>query len=779
MQKRIWFWLFVKIGVLVAYSQGVMRGQWRDHFSYMSAKFVEVTPDVVWAATQKALFYLDKKTEEIHKISRIQGLSETSISAIAWDATRENLMVGYVNGNIDLVKTSGIIYNIPDIKISHINGEKKINQIFIYNDFAYLATQFGIVVLNLRKNEIKETYVLSSTSAGNPVYDIQIIGDSIYAATQNGIFVANISSANLAYFGNWHKISGLPTPTSQEKFLKLARVTNKLLILFKQPSWGDDVIFRYSNGVVDTFLSIDREINSIVYSKNKILVCNGFSLEIYDSTFQFYGKIYIYQTHDGIDSLSPMPNDAEYDTNSDFLYIADELRGLVKNWGIWDDWYFTPSSPFLSTCFSINISGKMVGITGGGFNSSYNNIFSPAFWAVFADEKWKSYHSIFYHSLDTFKDPTAIYVDPFDPAHMFVGFFNQGLIEFKNGQIVQQWNASNSSLSPASGTDKVRVTSITPDKQGNLWITTCQTNNILSVLTSKKELITFNIPTSFTTTGTKRIAFDSHGNKWIPLPRNEGIIVFNENGTLLNFSDDKYMKLSTSPNQGNLPNLSVNTIAIDKNDQVWIGTGQGIAIISSSDVFSGQPINAQQILVEVGGYVQPLLASENVTSIAVDGGNRKWIGTEKSGVFLLSSDGTKEIFHFTTENSPLPSNTILDIAIHPSTGEVFIATAEGLVSYLSDASEAVEMYDSVRIYPNPVPSDFQGLVTITNLVDNSTVTITDMYGNLIYQTTSLGGTAVWNCKDIKGERPATGVYIVLIANEDGSMKTVGKFLFYH
>ncbi|MCX7697500.1 MAG: T9SS type A sorting domain-containing protein [Bacteroidales bacterium] len=777
--EKILVWFFSFIFSYVSFSQGIIRGMWRDHFPYFNLKHIEVSPFGVWAASDHALFLLDKKTEEIQRFSRINGLHEALVTAIAWDSLYQLLVIGYQNGNIDFLYPDGKIYNIPDIKISHAIGSKKINRILPRGSLAYLSTDFGIVVLNLAKKEIKETYILSNDGSNNPVYDIHITSDSIFAVTQKGVFAASLQSPNLSYFNYWRTV--LSQPPSNEKYSFIEPSRDYLLIVLSKKDTQPDVILKYRNGVLDTFYiqSVGlKKITNIRLSRGKLIFCHPNNITVYDDQLQYIDQIYVYNTTQGFASY-PTPRDAQYASDG-FMYIADETQGLVKNWQIWTNYFFKPESPYLATCFSLNMCGTTLTVTGGGFDESFNNFYSQPFIASFAEEKWFNLHPSIDTNLIGFFDPTTVYADPKDPKHLWIGFYNQGLMEYRAGEIVKVWNSYNSTLPGAEGTDLVRITGITVDQNNNLWIVHPWSNKMLSVLTSKNELITFNLPPSFKANGAKKIAIDAYNNKWIPLPRNEGIIVFNENGTLNNFSDDKFIKLNTSPNTGNLPSLSVNAIVADKENQIWIGTDKGIAIIDNpANIFSDQSINARQILVEVGGYVQPLLGSENVTCIAVDGGNRKWVGTEKAGVFLLSPDGTIEIAHYTTDNSPLPSNTIMDIVIQPLSGEVFIATSAGLVSYGGEASEPFNTYDSIMIYPNPVPSDFQGLLTISNLVSESTVTITDVYGNLIYQTTSQGGMAVWNCKDIKGNRPATGIYLILIANSDGTLRKTAKFLFYH
>jgi hypothetical protein len=225
------------------------------------------------------------------------------------------------------------------------------------------------------------------------------------------------------------------------------------------------------------------------------------------------------------------------------------------------------------------------------------------------------------------------------------------------------------------------------------------------------------------------------------------------------------------------------SIAEDRKGNIWLGSNKGILVYySPSRVFSGEDFYAQQIIVprnDGSGLGDPLLGTESVTTIEVDGANRKWIGTRSGGVFLVSEDGLEQIHSFNTDNSPLLSNSITDIAINPTSGEVYFATDNGIISFISDATEPNDLFRDVYVFPNPVREDYFGDVIISGLMENSFVKITDLNGNLVFETTSLGGQALWNGQNLRGERVATGVYLVFCSSEDGLNTHVTKLLFIH
>jgi len=276
------------------------------------------------------------------------------------------------------------------------------------------------------------------------------------------------------------------------------------------------------------------------------------------------------------------------------------------------------------------------------------------------------------------------------------------------------------------------------------------------------------------------LIIDDFDQKWIIVPRGRGVIVFNDNRTPELPFDDRKIKLSTADNNGKLPSNDVRAMAKDKEGNVWVGTSKGVAVFySPSLVFSGSNFDAQQIYIEQEGISQYLLESEVVTGIAIDGADRKWFITENAGVFLMSKDASKQIYHFTTDNSPLLSNKIYSIAIDHNSGEVFFGTDNGIISFRSTATGGSEVQDKkLTIFPNPVRPNYNGPIAIKGFIDNANVKITDTYGNLVFETNALGGQAIWNGLNLNGERVATGVYLVFATDEELENQTaIGKILF--
>jgi len=328
----------------------------------------------------------------------------------------------------------------------------------------------------------------------------------------------------------------------------------------------------------------------------------------------------------------------------------------------------------------------------------------------------------------------------------------------------------------------VKVGGMAFDSENNMWVTNSGAENILSVRrsdgSSGGSWESFNLGSSTTGIDVRKIIVDSYDQKWM-LPRttqsnSNYIIVFNEQ----NSPGDQMRGLKSGPGNGNLPGTSVFAIAEDLEGEIWVGTDEGVAVFySPQNILTDENTDAQQILVNFDGYTQYLLETEIVKAIAVDGSNKKWFGTERAGVFLLSADGTGQIHHFTEDNSPLFSNNITSLAINDLTGEVFIGTAKGLISYKGTATNGGDTNTNVYAYPNPVRPGYSGPIAIKGLVTDASVKITDIRGSVIYETLAEGGQAIWNGYSFDGRRANTGVYLVFITNSDGSEKMVTKILF--
>jgi hypothetical protein len=758
-------------------SQEVGIGEWRDHLPYDYATNVEEFHSGIYCSTPYSMFYFDRDDNSIHRLSKVNGLSDLGVSDISLNKDQDILVVSYSNTNVDLIFEDLSIINIPDIKRKEILGNKTINSILNYGKYAYLSCGFGIVVLNLEKKEVKDTYFIGPDGSSLNVLAMTYNDTSFFAATEKGIYYADIDDPNLAFYGNWHKITDVP---NANEFFNLVHYFNgKLLANHTNPDVSEDDLYVLENGewkFLETG-NTDRTY-SLRTCGDKLVISYSYFTKTFDSDLVEELKIYSYG------ETSPAPSDAMIGTDGNY-WIADRNKGLAKVWGDgYQREFIKPSGAPSADIFEMACGDGKLYVVPGGLTATWNNTWRGAKLFSLIDETWKTYDNYNSTGLDTLRDFVAVTVDPFNSDHVFAGSWNRGMAEFNNNAIVQIFNSSNSSLNPnmIEGEPVVKVGGMAFDSDYNMWVTNSGAENILSVkwgpAGSGEPWQSFNLGSSTTGIDVRKIIVDSYGQKWL-LPRttqsnSNYIIVYNEK----NEPGKQVRGLKSGAGFGNLPGTSVFAIAEDLEGTIWVGTDEGVAVFySPENIFTGDNSDAQQILVNFDGYVQYLLETEIVKAIAIDGSNKKWFGTERAGVFLISADGTEQIQHFTEDNSPLFSNNITSLAINGETGEVFIGTAKGLISYKSEATDGGDTNTNVYAYPNPVRPGYSGPIAIKGLVQDAIVKITDITGSVIYEVRAEGGQAIWNGYSFDGRKASTGVYLVFITNDDGSEKMVTKILF--
>jgi hypothetical protein len=762
---------------LPSFSQEVGIGKWRDHLPYDYATNVEEFKSGIFCSTPYSMFYFDRDDNTVNRLSKVNGLSDLGVSDISLNQDQQVLVISYSNTNVDLLYDDLTIINIPDIKRKEILGNKTINNIMNYGNFAYLSCGFGIVVLNVEKREIKDTYFIGPDGTSLNVLDMAYNDTAFFAATESGIYYADIDDPNLAFYANWHKMTNIPDPDGYYNHIHV--FDGRLLINLTDPDETEDDLYVYEDGAWSHLDGDDCDRTfSMRTSGGKLIVSYSYFTKTYDSALDEELKIYTYN------DSSPAPSDAIIGTDN-YYWIADRNKGLVKVWGDgFQREFIKPSGAPTADIFDMDARAGKLYVVPGGLTATWNNTWRGARLFSLIDESWTSYDQYTSPGLDTLRDFVAVAVDPFDDDHVYAGSWNRGIAEFNDNAIVGIHNADNSSLEPnmIEGYPVVKVGGIAFDADNYMWATNSGAERIISVRRFNSQTgyswESYNLGSSTTGIDIRKVIVDSFGQKWM-IPRttqsnSNYVLVFNEK----NEPGKQFRGLKSGPGFGNIPGTSVFSIAEDLEGEVWVGTDEGVAVFySPQDVLTGGNSDAQQILVNVDGYVQYLLETEIVKAIAVDGANRKWFGTERAGVFLLSADGTEQIQHFTEDNSPLFSNNITSLAINGKTGEVFIGTAKGLISYKSDATNGGETPDEVVVYPNPVRPGYSGPIAIKGLVRDAIVKIADISGNVVYETRAEGGQAIWNGANFDGRRANTGVFLVFVSNDDGSETMVTKILF--
>ena len=761
------------------FSQDVGIGEWRDHLPYKSTISVTASKENIYCATPYSIFYYNKAENSVNRFTRISGLSDIGIARVGFNQEYNTLVVAYENTNIDLVK-GNVIINMRDIIDSDaITPEEKIiNNIMFIDNLAYLSCGFGIVVLDIDKEEITDTYYIGPNGAHINVSDLTYNDTSFFAAAEIGIFTAYLDSPNLAYFGSWLRDESLPDPSAFYSYIVFS--SGKLFTCKASEEYANDTVLYYDNATWNYYSEFSNEdVYGLKDYDNELYIIHSYFLNAYDANLERTLNIWTYNYLD-----SPVPRDMIIDNT--IMWIADDRNGLVRRISDKDYTFIYPNGPNAPDVFSMSAEGNTVYVVAGGRDLSWNNIWKRVNIFSFIDGEWNTIDDTDNPELDAIRDMVCVAINPFQHSQIFAGSWFRGMLELKVQDLENIYTPENSGLGYKSnqGPPVCNVGGVAFDKSGYLWATSSHANEILSVRipdgSPLGEWHSYNLGTFSGSQDVGDLIIDSYDQKWILIRAEHSLIVFNDNGTITNTGDDQVKVLTSAAGNGNIPGNKVFSIAEDNDGEVWIGTDEGVAVFySPENVFSNYNFDAQRILIprnDGTGLADILLEFETVTAIAVDGANNKWIGTDRSGVFHLSPDGQIEYNHFTVQNSPLFSNNITSIVIDEK-GEVFLGTAKGIISYRSSATPGGETNSDVYAYPNPVEPGYTGPIAITGLVTNADFKITDISGNLIYNGKAEGGQAIWNGTNFSGRRAQSGVYLVFVSNDDGSEKLVTKILF--
>ena len=705
----------------------------------------------------------DRVDKEITTMSRVNGLSEANITALALHEPSGTIIVGYANANIDLIQEDQII-NVPDIVQSNLFGKKTINDVHVYDDVALISCGFGIVKLDINKQEIKETYFIADNAGQVEVNAITTTPTRIYAATVAGVYAADKTNPNLIDFNSWSQQS----LNKSGNFNTITSIGENVFTNVSLEAFHSDTVYKFDGNNWDRFGDFTWTTNRLRSIGDIIYACHFAAITTYEQDGTSIRNT-------GVDIIPGFrPSDVVVD-EFNHRWIADKNNALVHNWFGINVEYIKPNTPENGSAFAVDAHDGKILIAGGSIDGSWGNTFSSSGIHYFDGVNWQHFAG---SEVNGALDFINVSIDRASDK-LYASSWKDGAFELQGNQVVEHYTDSNSSLQVRTNDNLgyIRVAGSDVDSKGRRWFVNSEVAEPLSVRRPDGSWESYSLSPAATSDNLLRgLLIDENDNKWI-FKRRDGLIVFNENNTIVDKTDDRVLELGTSAGNGNLPSDEVFCLAEDLDGEIWAGTGEGVAVFYNPELLfdqSGDFIDAQPILIQIDGVVNKLLAEERVTAIAVDGANRKWFGTANGGVFYFSQDGTQQIHHFTKENSPLLSNTILDISIDAITGFVYIATEVGLLAYLGEAIEPREDLTGVYAFPNPVRPEYKGPIGITGLVRDGSVKITDVNGNLVFETTSSGGRAIWDGQTLDGDEVASGVYLVFITNFDGSETLVSK-----
>lgn len=742
---------------------------WKAYLPYRNV-IDYVTPDNrhFYCVSRSSFFVFDAEENIAESYSKANGMNDVDMAFVNYDSKTDKVVLTYANGNIDLY-ANGVFENIPDIKTTTIVGDKVINSTYANNGRLYLSSGMGLIVANLEKKQIDETVQFFNGSAQVQVKSVSGDQNKVVVATNFGLYATNADNPQFTNYSTWTKITSLDFDLVNQKDDKIfVTQGNQIFIVV------DDTIQLFKT----TFLPV----SNINFSND-----NGFWVTSKDNGTQPPYAIKLSSTGTVLDSIPGFLSYKIQDDNDGFYWSCDDYNGLRKRSST------IPNADWINISAEGPISNKVqktwakdgeLWLAHGGvaYNSWFVGLNQDAFsrykngwrnwkWDVLAAEPAGKSYSLT-DAIDVVKDESS--------QNIYVGLMNSGLIKVDNEDKIQVFQEGYLEANIGGAFGAYRVTNLAMDKDDNLWITQSQVQKPLRVKTKDDKWYAYSV------SGIDHlaaIAIDDYGQKWMSagVNYNGGLVIYNDNGTLDNASDDVSVTIRSSE-ATKLPSNAVNTIAKDKNGTMWVGTENGMVSFncSSDDIRSGKVCNATQKILTAKGFnfLSHLFENIAVKSIAIDGGNRKWIGTNV-GLFLMDEDTEHILEFFTQDNSPLLSNEVKNVSIDPVTGVVFIATGNGLCSFGGSAIEATnEMASPLKVYPNPVKSGYNGMISIKGFTEGSNVKITDITGQMVYQATSNGGQLSWNGKDYTGRKVQSGVYLVYAVGKDGLQKRTGKFIIH-
>ncbi|MDF2438139.1 MAG: hypothetical protein K0Q95_2515 [Bacteroidota bacterium] len=749
-------------------AQDVPIGGWKEHLSYKNAISVAEGNGKIYCATTSGIYSLNKADNSMDRYSKVNGLSDIQASVLNYNTNNNKLLIAYKNSNIDIVSNDAIV-NISDLKRKTIGGNKSINNIYFVGDLAYLACGFGIVVIDMERMEVKDTYYIGPNGDLLNVTDITSYNSVIYASTAAGVYKASMNNPNLANYTNWTRMPMTGTPFPTGAYNTIAAFNGKIYANYSK--YMTSGVKKQDSLYVYDVASATWSGISVFPGQDKttylMRVCNNELVLTQDSIRLLSGAVFGGYFTDWLNN----PKAAIMDNIGTF-WIADMNYGLLKKAASSPVERLYPNGPASDKVLNMDLSDGNLWVAPGGQETFYTD--GPY---IYSGNEWKSPRGFSAPvSMDSIYDIVDVLVDPNNATKAYASSYAKGVIEFNDGIPTKVYNESNSTIRPLDvvGYHQKWVYGMAIDANGSLWVANTGVAEPLSVKDASGNWNSISFQGVLATSKRLgKILIDKNDQKWIQITKGGGLLVYKGGTTDNAVLGTNARELSPSVGNGHLPSEDVYAMAEDKEGEIWIGTNKGIGVFyNPENMFSGSNYDAQQILIEQDGHVQILLETETVQAIAVDDANRKWIGTAKSGVFLMSADGTEQLEHFDIDNSPLFSNNIKSIVIDHKTGEVYFGTDKGIVAYRGTAIQGEECFKDVYSFPNPVKPGYSGPIAIKGLMDETTVKITDISGSLVFETKSEGGQAIWYGNNFKGERVSSGVYMVFCTSEDANCQKI-------
>ncbi|MCQ2318253.1 MAG: hypothetical protein MJZ90_04985 [Bacteroidales bacterium] len=767
MKKHLLASIISLIITSACYSQQI--GEWTVHSPGMKVIDVNLMQGQVFAATQYDVFFVNTYDNSINRLTKTNGLSDFGVKAIRHDSGSGMTFIGYSNTNIDIIDRDGDIFNIPDIKNKNILGNKTINNAIFFNGKIYVCCGFGIVVIDLKKMEVSDTYIIGENSSYLNVNDLTVYNGKFYAATSEGVFFADANNPNLVDCNQWTFDESMPYPLVE--YRNIETFGNSLIANGITNGLYDET-FIFDGTEWKEYLPDERYIHKQIRAcGERLLIVNDTVITTTSGTSQQPKNIKVFNI--GSECIKTIANSnltsAIYDEKHDCYWIGTDNQSLARYNSAGKYEYFKIDGPYSNYVFDLKSEGRDVWVASGGYSSTWANHWRNDGVFHYDGEKWSyvsGHNSILPYD---FYDASCTAPVPGNGNKVYIGSYYKGIALIDNNKRVALYDEKNSTLgyrTAALPSKYVCVTGMDFDSKGTLWVANSGAEKLISSMTSSGVWTAYNIGNQGG--DVSRLMVDDNDIVWL-LTRQGQAIVF----------DGKTHKTVNNDNTtGGLPGNSIKCFTIDRNGTVWIGTDNGVAMFyNSNKIFQNSSFSCSQILVprnDGTGQADYLLSGLTINCIAADGANKMWFGTN-NGVFYISNDGLTQHHHFTTENSPLLSNNIENITID-SDGIVYFSTENGLISYRGTATPGGKTNSDVLVFPNPVRQDYSGVIGIKGLVEDALVKITTTSGAFVTHLRAEGGQAVWDRTDIKGRRVEPGIYIIFASDSTGKETYCTKVL---
>jgi len=774
MKKCLYLWLL--LFNLVGWSQTDFNTSWEDFYSYNNVKDFIKVDSKIYTVVDNAVFIYDVSTQEVHKLSSIHGLSGKTATSIYFSEVFQRLVIGYKTGLLEIVDADGRITVANDIERLTIAGEKEIKHIVEYDNKLYLSTPFAVVIYDIENLQFGDTYFIGNGSTTVIINQITVFNDVIYAATEIGIFTADVNAPNLIDFNNWQQ----PQSDFLGSFKSIAVFNNEL--------------FTSRNG---NFYKITAPttLQFIGFLSDTIL-----NLKVSEEfiTASTRNSAFVYNTAIGQEVVANGTPEYDYSLNAAYaenntIYLGTTEFGILQRSfsNTVEHFEIHPQGPISNDVFSITAENNNLWVVYGGYDDAFTPRQQQFGFSHFNGENWINTP---YDPAFPARDLVHVTIDPNHENKVYISSWGQtntgqldatgGILVVENDEVTIFLNHTNSGLEDLAPTNpnyhSVRINGTAFDNQGNLWVANAWVDKKLKKLAPNSTWSEFDLSSIVSDNialGLTELVVDGTGSVWIGTRRN-GVFAYNETG-------DRKRALVTEETKGSLPDPNTRAIVVDRNNRIWIGTKKGLVVFSNAGgIFDADIFDAAPIIIDDDGIPKKLLGDQLVNTIAIDGADNKWFGTDTGGVLATNPSGRETLFNFNKDNSPLPSNKILKVRVDNSNGKVFFATDQGIVAFNNNVAPFGDNLGEVYAYPNPAKKQ-HSFVTIdgrngTHLPRGTNVKILDASGRLVHETNVIegqelkGGKVIWNKTNLAGTKVASGVYIVLLTLPDRSETSITK-----